>query len=224
MSAETRAGRLNTHFGEGGSVWRGDILQDMRSFPNPIMVDLEQTLIDFSYPGAKGVNPMSSEFLHRAKRIDTVFIVTRIGLYRYEDAREKLRQEGLWDDELILLTRENYDQPDQAKDAIDAYIQHQGLRGKTYHREDFLSGLKYKRLAPVFDQAKDIPLIDDGYENVHNNPGVLGIQVEDWIMSENYRQAFGEDWKNMDGMLVYPTILEAMDLVEEHYAKDAKLR
>lgn len=193
----------------GACFWRPDITSAIRQFPNPILIDLDGTLVEQG--NREKVNPQAQEALTRAERAGSVFIVTS-GLVTID----YLKTLGLAGDRTVLITRENYpeDTPAFALSEVQKYIAMQRSSGRNYNPADFkLEDYSVKHLAPLFMKKRPIPLIDDNICATINNHGILGLTLPDQTTLAEYQRHPAKEF----GQEIIPDLLEAVRRVEIHY-------
>lgn len=195
--------RLNKAFKEGGFVYDPKILEMIRRADFPIMVDFNNVLASNNKPDV--VNPKAKKFLEDLSIIGEVFVVTtarsweRVWKILVDNGLEKnivlmvTSNYAKSDSELSDAQIKN------KNSIIDSYIEKIRALGsaeefgiadnednirfwkkyKIYPVEGrrlcFSGAPANKRLSPIFDKAFKIPMIDDSYMAVKENPGVAGI-------------------------------------------------
>lgn len=205
---------LNAELEGGACVWRFNIINAIRQFPNPIIFDLDDTLVYRDLSGEK-VNPQAQEALERAEKVGSIFIVTN-GLISVAG----LKQLGLWRNGLVLINRKNYasspweDTPFLATAVAQTYIAKQQSLGIQYRENDFdFKDSAKKHLAPLFMKSYQIPLVDNSFSATLRNPGIWGLTLHDQQFYE-YQQEVARE----TGVEVIPDLLEAITRIENYYS------
>lgn len=196
----------------GACFWREDITSAIRQFPNPILIDLDGTLVEQG--NGDNVNPQAQEALQRAEGIGSVFIITS-GFTSIDN----LKRSGLAGDRTVLITRQNY--PSPSKDlppyALEQVRQYCAMREEqaVYFGENFidLDNPAKKRLAPLFMKPYPVPLIDNSVYPIYLNPGIYGIAARNWPYSQAERSyQFLPEYP-----ISFQSILDAALAVEDFY-------
>lgn len=214
------AGNLNRELGGGASVWREDMFYRIREFPNPVLFDLDDTLIWYNpRMNETFIRSQARQILARAARVGSVFIVTA-GVINADD----LIKLGLGDNQFVLITRQNYgysgerEVPSSAAEEVRKYIAMQEALGIQYQESDFdLADLARKHLAPIFMKPYRIPLIDNSFAAIVNNPGIWGIAISDPSQLE-YQKEVGDDF----GQAITRYLSQTMDDIENYYFWEEK--
>lgn len=188
----------------------------IRAYPKPIAVDFNNVLANNIDP--MSLNPDAPEFLQELQKIGNVFIVTTAP--SWISVQEFLAENGAWSEKMILMAAPNLRFLAQsAKHLIGNRMRKEYLeiaqRNQISVRPDQLLGpLRDKRIAPIFAKPFLVPIIDDLPEAISNNPGMLGIQVEEW--EPNYDSDAVE--KSSDEIQCNTTLMEAVEMVRNHYS------
>lgn len=202
------AKRLNEKFRVGGSVWNAETLGEIRSLPRPIAVDFNGVLVNQHRPYMS--NPQASAFLQGLIKLGTVLIVTNNGIVCWEEKKKVLEEFGLWHNGMVMIDGRNR--------LFDITSEADVQRTKSY--QEFLSLRKFplsadfdpndlktnfpKRLGHLFMEPYDVPIIDDEELNTADNPGMLGIKVQDFpgyfekgVSLKTALEIVGEHYKNI---------------------------
>lgn len=199
---------LNKKFCVGESPWKEKTLSDIKSLPNPIVLDFNGVLVNHHRPWVP--NPKAENFLSSLVKLGTVFIVTNA--YGDWDLRQQaLGKFGLWHEGMVMMTFQNHNlirqTPKEHKQRIQAIEDFIKLRNLSPANWDKDLG---KRIAPLFMKTLDVPIIDDYSLATLNNPGMLGIKVQSFPLDP-----FDED----QGL----PLEKALEIVERHYKSNKKL-
>lgn len=210
---------LNAELEGGACFWREDITSAIRQFPNPILIDLDGTLVEQG--NREKINPQAQEVLQRAERVGSVFIVTS-GLVTIDG----LKRLGLASDRTVLIARQNYpspfeDLPPYALEQVGQYCAMREKQGVYFRKNVFdLESPRKKHMAPLFMQPYPIPLIDNSVYPIYLNPGIYGITARSWPYSQVQRSyRFLPDYP-----ISFQYLSDAAVAVEDFYALDPSAR
>ncbi len=210
---------LNGYFEKRGFAWDKKALELLRTIPKPIVVDLNNVLINND--GPKVPNPEAKELLDRLRKVGTVVICTDA------TARDRIQKYltdfGLWQDDIVLMAQQNYliaggehdykQKEDIIAQVVADFVDYSLEHEREFNDDDFepfdiASG---KRIAPIFKKLFDVPIIDDKGQNTQNNPGMIGFQS--WIFEPTDPEL--ETHGKENGL----PLTEIAKRVEEYYKK-----
>ncbi len=167
---------LNSEFSEGKSaLYQHELLSKI---PKPILVDFNCVLANNEFPIVG--SPYAEDFLNELENIGNIVIVTAAS--GWDIVKEILESVNAWNNKRILMTQDTwqfafgygrYDHADRLRDKFIAQRHDPKITA-----ESFTNRLYSKKVAPLFMKDYDVPLIDDMWENTHDNPGIFGIQVK----------------------------------------------
>jgi len=208
------ADRLNQHFRSGGLAY--EVLDEIRAFPKPILVDFDNTLCD-RVQGEYVLNPDAPMLISSLDEMGcSVFIVTNTRTAFWESVADFLVANYLWLPTMTLMTLECYlfltihrSHEDKrlgfGEKLVNDYVDFRGWQGRL-SPESLIKVPGYKCLAPIWKKPFDIPWIDDGA--VEDNPGMLAIKVPWWELEPT---PFPNPTNH--------TFEEAVEIVRRHYAE-----
>lgn len=180
---------LNAKFKEGTRA--DEVLDQLRRLKRPVLIDFNNVIADNER--VLTLNPQAPEALSKLHASTDIIIVTTAENWEY--VHTFLVENKLWTDDLILMVPNNYrfmsqhaldggiNMSGQAEDQsaiklITEYIEFRKNNGMNIEPEMFRGmNVSRKQLAPLFQKPYDIPIIDDGYDAVKDNPGMLGVPV-----------------------------------------------
>jgi len=204
----------NWALSEGTPAYK--VLSLLRAYPRPIAVDFNNVLANNIEP--MSLNPDAPDSLQELQKIGNVFIVTTAPSWK--SVHDFLVENGVWSEKIILMAAPNLRFLAQSsKHPIGNRMRKEFLEiaqsNKLPARSDQLLGpLRDKRIAPIFAKPFLVPMIDDLPEAIKNNPGMLGIQVEEW--EPNYDSGAVE--RSFGGLQCNTTLMEAVEMVKNHYS------
>lgn len=207
------AWRINKTVRRGGEVY--EVLDDMRRFPKPIAVDFNCVIAD--YAGAE-LNPEAPGFLQALQEVGTVFIVTSASTKHWATIHTFLREAGIWNSQMVLMTAESYEfisswhEEDPHAIALRNEFRTMAEQiGMEYVERELVSSPSDKRVAPIFMKPFEVPIIDDYVgATLMDNPGMLGLYVRPFLgTDEEYKGRHGQD---------RISLAEAVEKVRDHYA------
>jgi hypothetical protein len=203
---------LNKKFSKGESPWKEDTLRELRSLRNPIVLDFNRVLVNQRRPWV--ANPEAKIFLNDLVNLGTVLVITN-NFGDWDLRHRSLKGLNLWHKGMILMTLENCsltrqtaEEKERRSKEIDTF-----MKLRNFPQSDW-SYNKGKRVAPLFMKNYDIPIIDDDEDSVVlNNPGMLGIKVQD----------FTTDGKKLIHGIKGISLEEALRIVKKHYNSPGKI-
>lgn len=214
------ADHLNRHFSHNGPAWQ--VLDDLRLFPRPIGVDFNNVIADNTFLPMQ-LNPDAPEFLRQLRIIGNVFIVTAANNWKY--LHDFMTAHEIWTPDIVLMTCPTYrflsDQErndPNGKRLREEYFSFANTLGFDCKYEELLSPPEYKRIAPLFKKPWEIPLIDNKKAATTDNPGILGILVQEWkseaFLGGNiaYRKLLNDENRGKS------TLTHAVETVRQYYA------
>lgn len=208
---EPVANSINEHLKRGGNIL--EIVDKLQSIPKPIVVDFNNVLANNRYPLT--VNPAAKEFIDKLSSIGNVIIATTAS--GWDIVHDFLENNGLWKEEMILInggSLENATVPTSSLDPIITELVTKQIdlikkAGKEVQIRDFHSAVAGKKISHLFGKSFEIPIIDDNYRAVNDNPEMFGIWVELWDPETPNKEDY-EDQKRY-------SLGEAAKIVEDYY-------
>ncbi len=210
-----RAARLNEAFREGREAW--EVLDDLRALEKPILVDFNNVLASNAIPFIP--NPQGKPFLDVLRSVGDIVIATTAR--NWDLVHQHLVENGMWNDEIILMTPHNWGflgSSDQAigeskvakENLLVSYRETLKKRGIEVSEDDLDVVATMKPLPPLFNKSFDIPLVDDsGMATLHPFPGILGINTKPFIDEEK------EKYRDVSQGVSLP---EAAEQVRNYYS------
>lgn len=201
---------VNGEFQHGVEAYA--ILPFIRALPRPICVDLNNVLLNNSYPLT--VNPEAHRALNTLRSVGNVCIVTTWDAWH--DAHDALQKFHLWHENIILMTYPTWQFMHELHNAqkdklVNDYIRFMSALEVDLSPEDFIGAPGSKHMAPLFKKPFQVPIIDDFIMATRYNPGMLGICVK---IFEPYDEFIERDNTNP----VRVSLRDAADIVREHYS------
>jgi len=204
---------INEQLRKGGEIF--EVIDHIQSLPRPIVVDFNNVLANNSEPLV--VNPAAKEFIDKLLSIGTVIIVTTAR--DWEPNRKFLADNGLWNDHMVLINRDpladitlsSFPLNPETEKLVGKQVSILKGLGKKVEPEEFKGASATKRISHVFGKSYNVPIVDDGYMAVIDNPGMFGVWVEKWNPEDS-------DRSEVDGVKRY-SLKDAAKIVEDYYKK-----
>lgn len=186
--ATALAGEINLDMENGENAYQ--YVDKFRLLPNPIVVDLNNVIANnpTSDDPDLRINPLARLSLHILRNSGTVVITTAAS--DWKAVRDFLKNEGVWTEEMVLMTRENYAMP-QDRNITEGIVDefHASLQGRLAIFEspskDAVKQVRWnigsggKRLGPLFQSESKVPIIEDdatvGKYNVGMDPYIIKL-------------------------------------------------
>lgn len=213
------ADKLNRRFQENTPAYC--VLEDIRLFPRPILVDFNNVISNNSDP--LRLNPESPNFLNVLRQIGNIFIVTSAS--GWKNVQGFMVESRIWHPDMVLMTSPIWEfitMDDKGNNAGETLRQDFLKRAKSLgwdcEKRDLYRPSGYKCVAPIFDKPWELPFIDNDGAVTNSNPGILGIRVKEWISDEDDFSEDYKEWLNEENESK-KSLREAADLVRDYYAK-----
>ncbi len=195
---------INEAMASERNIWEGEITDKLRQINNPVIVDFNNVLATNQQPLKP--NPAAASFIEKVSTVGTVIVLTTAKHAGRSDIQQIISQLTVNPEKVILITSENYftDSPnDELIASRNQTIQNffntpigqeslsathtYGSKTKEEILADEIATMPpaYKRVGPIFSNGKTaVPIIDDTWDAVENNPGLKGFYVEKWPRPE----------------------------------------
>ncbi len=205
---------INSELRDGKPAYK--LLPLIRAYPRPIVTDFNGLITNNTDP--MSLNPGASFFINELRQIGNVFVVTTAP--NWDSVHEFLDESGVWFPDMLLLTAPNFrflshnPESSQGIKLRNQFLDFANKNKFNIEKKDLLGSLRHKRLGPLFLKPFNVPIIDDEAIAVTNNPGMLGIQVQNW--EPNFPDSL--KWQPDKNNKGKATLREAFELVKDFYS------
>lgn len=204
---------LNRYFREGGIAL--NVLDQLRKFPRPIMVDFNNVIANNESP--LQLNPDAPKFLEDLREIGSVIIITHASYWT--GLQGFMVANGIWHPGMVLMTWPTYEflgnrdeYTDENRKLREDFNQMASQAfGKEFDEFELEAAASGKKVAMLFNKPWEIPIIDDTLTPTTNNPGMRGVQVQCW--EPNPTKSTVARNKSL------PSLPEATKTVRDHYSR-----